>query len=52
MKVNNKNMQTIWMDNNSENIKIIDQRLLPFELKIQELNSLKDVIFAIKEMQV
>ena len=25
MKVNNKNMQTIWMDNNSENIKIIDQ---------------------------
>ena len=52
MKVNNTNMQTIWMDNNSDSIKIIDQRLLPFELKIQDLNSLKDVIFAIKEMQV
>ena len=33
-------------------IKIIDQRLLPHELKIVDLKALDEAIFAIKEMQV
>ena len=39
MKVNNKNMQTIWFDEKSKKIKIIDQTLLPFKLEIKELNT-------------
>ena len=31
-------------------VKIIDQRLLPHELKIVNLNSLTEAVFAIKEM--
>ena len=52
MKVDGKNLTTIWYDENADEVKIIDQRLLPHELKIISLNKLDDAIFAIKEMQV
>ena len=52
MLVNNKHLTTIWHDTNDDKINIIDQRLLPFELKIVELNTLDNVCYAIKEMQV
>ena len=52
MLVEGKNLTTIWMDNNEGLIKIIDQRLLPHKLKIINLNSLSDAVYAIKEMQV
>ena len=52
MLVQNKNLTTIWYEQNTDKIKIIDQRLIPFELKIIELNTVDDVCFAIKEMQV
>ena len=52
MLVQNKNFTTIWYDNESDTVKIIDQRLIPFELKIVELNSVEEVCYAIKEMQV
>ena len=52
MLVNGKNLTTIWFDENSDLVKIIDQRFLPHELKIVSLNSLPDSIYAIKEMQV
>ena len=52
MLVQNKNFTTIWYDNESDQVKIIDQRLIPFELKIVELNTVEEVCFAIKEMQV
>ena len=52
MLVQNKHLTTIWYEQNTDKIKIIDQRLIPFELKIIELNTVDDVCFAIKEMQV
>ena len=52
MLVNGENLTTIWFHTNDDSVKIIDQRLLPHELKIVDLNSLSDVVYAIKEMQV
>ena len=52
MLVQNKHLTTIWYDQNTDKIKIIDQRFIPFELKIAELNTVDEVCFAIKEMQV
>ena len=50
MKVKNRNFSTIWTEN--KEIKIIDQTRLPFEFKIQKLESLNDFCKAIKDMKV
>ena len=47
MLVNDKHLTTIWYDKAKEVVKIIDQRLLPFDLKIVELKTLEDFCFAI-----
>ena len=52
MLVNDLDFTTIWVDEKNQKIKIIDQRLLPHKLSIVTLNSVKDVEFAIREMQV
>ena len=52
MLVKGKNLTTIWFDSSQDKVKIIDQRLLPHELKIINLNNLSEVVYAIKEMQV
>ena len=52
MLVNQKNMTTIWFDDELSLVKIIDQRFLPHELKIVTLLNLEDVEYAIREMQV
>ena len=52
MLVEGNNLTTIWHDTFDGSVKIIDQRLLPHELKIVDLKTLDEVIFAIKEMQV
>ncbi len=52
MKVNGKNLRTIWLDSDEKTIKIIDQRRLPHELRIVDLQTVDDVILAIKDMQV
>ena len=52
MLVQNKHFTTIWYEHNTDKVKIIDQRFIPFELKIVELNTVDEVCFAIKEMQV
>ena len=52
MLVNDKHLTTIWYEEKIDKVKIIDQRLIPFELKIIELNTVDEVCFAIKEMQV
>ena len=38
MKVNGKNLTTIWYNQNYDFVEIIDQTLLPHELKIIKLN--------------
>jgi len=50
--VEGNNLTTIWHDTLDGWVKIIDQRLLPHELKIVALKTLDEVIFAIREMQV
>ncbi len=52
MLVQNKHFTTIWYEQGIDKVKIIDQRLIPFELKVVELNTVEEVCFAIKEMQV
>jgi methylthioribose-1-phosphate isomerase len=53
MKVQGKSYRTIWLkDNNPEIVCIIDQRFLPHQFKIEDLISVDEVIFAIKDMQV
>lgn len=53
MKVGDQEYQSIWFDNKQpDRVFVIDQRCLPYDLKVEELNSLKDVYNAIKEMHV
>jgi len=50
--VKGQHLTTIWYEENNDAIRIIDQRLLPHELKILTLHSLAEVLFAIKDMLV
>ena len=52
MLVNNRNLTTIWFEDDKSSVQIIDQRFLPHELKIVTLTSLEDAEYAIREMQV
>jgi len=52
MKVNGESLRSIWRDNGSKTVKIIDQRYLPHSLEIIDLNSLNDFCEAISEMKV
>jgi len=53
MNINGQHYYTIWeKEDQPEIIQILDQRYLPFELKIADLRMPDDFTFAIKEMQV
>ena len=52
MKVNGKNLRTIWLESDDKTVKIIDQRRLPYELRIVNLHTVDDVVMAIKDMYV
>jgi len=52
MKVDGKNLRPIWLDEDQKTVKIIDQRLLPHEFVIADLETVDDVITAIKQMYV
>jgi len=52
MKIEGKEYRTIWFDDNSQFVKIIDQTKLPHQFIIKELKNVKDVINAIKIMEV
>jgi methylthioribose-1-phosphate isomerase len=52
MKVDGKDIRTIWLDNDERTIKIIDQRKLPHEFTIVDLKTVDDAIEAIKDMYV
>jgi methylthioribose-1-phosphate isomerase len=52
MKVDGKDMRPIWFNRASKTVQIIDQRLLPHELVIEDLNTVDEVIRAIKDMYV
>ncbi|MCB0502832.1 MAG: S-methyl-5-thioribose-1-phosphate isomerase, partial [Bacteroidetes bacterium] len=44
--------QSIWLDKNTQEVTVIDQRKLPFEETTQTLATVDDVCFAIKDMVV
>ena len=50
MKIEGKEYRTIWFENNV--VKIIDQTKLPHQFIIKDLKTIKDVINAIKIMEV
>jgi methylthioribose-1-phosphate isomerase len=52
MNVNGRPMRTIWLAADAETVEIIDQRLLPHELKIVRLVTLDDAAHAIRDMAV
>jgi len=52
VKVNGDHYHSIWYDKNLDKVKIIDQRLLPYEFKIITLETLKDFENAISDMAV
>ena len=52
MNKTGERFRPIWIDHQSDVVKVIDQRALPHELVVMDLNSVDQVIFAIKEMVV
>ena len=52
MRINGKEYRTIWFDEKTSEVKIIDQTKLPHQFKIKNLKTIKDSINAIKTMEV
>ncbi|MGI3185381.1 S-methyl-5-thioribose-1-phosphate isomerase [Nioella aestuarii] len=52
MKVNGTPFRSLWWDQDAGALQIIDQRWLPHEFRIQQLNSLADYCTAITDMHV
>ncbi len=52
MLVGERHYRTIWYDEDDKMVKIIDQRLLPFEFKIESIATMEEMYVAIKEMHL
>ena len=52
MKVDGKDLRTIWLSPDEKSVKIIDQRRLPHKLVLKDLKTADDAITAIKDMAV
>ncbi len=52
MKIQDKNMRTIWADANQTIVNIIDQTKLPHAFEIVQISTLSEMVNAIKIMQV
>ena len=52
MKVDGRQMRTIWVDSDGESLGVIDQTLLPHRFAIVRLKTLDDAVHAIQSMQV
>ena len=52
MKVNGTHYRSLWWDSDKEALQIIDQRWLPHEFRIQQVDTLQDFADAIVEMRV
>jgi len=52
MKIDDKEYRTIWFDEKSKYVKIIDQTKLPHQFIIKDLKTVKDTINAIRVMEV
>ncbi|MCF4097154.1 S-methyl-5-thioribose-1-phosphate isomerase [Maritalea mediterranea] len=52
MKIDGTHYRSIWLGEDQKTVKIIEQRLLPHELKVVDLKSREDAAVAIKDMWV
>jgi methylthioribose-1-phosphate isomerase len=52
MRIEGKEYRTIWFDGENQSVKIIDQTKLPHQFIIKNLKTVKDIINAIKSMEV
>ncbi|PVB61685.1 S-methyl-5-thioribose-1-phosphate isomerase [Labrenzia sp. 011] len=52
MKVNGKHYRSLWWDEDQSALQIIDQRWLPHDFRIQQVDTLQDFADAIVEMRV
>ncbi len=52
MKVDGQSLRPIWLDEDRSTVKVIDQRRLPHKFVVADLNTVDDIITAIKEMYV
>lgn len=53
MKIQDKQYHTIWLkDGNPEIVQVIDQRKLPFQFEVFDLETVEDAFYSIKEMIV
>jgi methylthioribose-1-phosphate isomerase len=53
VKIQGKQYNTIWItENEPQKVQVIDQRKLPFQFEVMDLETVEDVFFAIKEMVV
>ncbi len=52
MLINGKEYRTIWLSSDKKSVEIIDQRFLPFEFKIEKINSVLKMAEAIKNMHL
>lgn len=52
MKIDGTHYRSIWLGDDQKTVKIIEQRLLPHELKIVDLKTREDAAVAIKDMWV
>ncbi len=52
LKINNQHYHTIWTTNDDATVQIIDQRWLPHELVIEDLNTVEETATAIRDMHV
>ena len=53
VKVNGKHYRTIWLDpEKPQTVKVIDQRYLPHEFRVEDLNTVDEVAIAIRDMHV
>ena len=52
MKVNGTHYRSLWWDTDKDALQIIDQRWLPHEFRVQQINTLKEFADAIVEMRV
>ena len=52
MRVEGKEMRSLWWDEEQKKLELIDQRRLPFQLKVFEADSVEKVAYAIKKMVV
>ena len=52
MKIKGQNYRTIWFEEKTSEVKIIDQTKLPHKFVVKRLNNLEDSVKAIKTMEV